>query len=174
MPKIITLTFNPCIDKNTNISSLAPEKKLRCTKPEFEPGGGGINVSRVLHCLGEESLSIFPCGGYTGEFLKQLMGQEKLAFDSVETESHTRENLIVFEEATQQQYRFGMPGNDIEEKDWEALLKKVEETDAEFIVASGSLLPGMPAEKKVPAKQCCGELYLSLTKQNYLKLIVFS
>lgn len=46
MAKIITVTFNPTIDKSTTISALIPEKKLRCSQPYFEPGGGGLNVSK--------------------------------------------------------------------------------------------------------------------------------
>ena len=146
MAKIVTLTFNPCIDKNTTISSLAPEKKLRCTSPQFEPGGGGINVSRVIKCLGGESLAIFPAGAHTGNFLKTLMQREGLTFAAVETTSYTRENLIVLDESTRLQYRFGMPGNPITEQECRALLEAVEKADAEYIVASGSLMPGMPVD----------------------------
>lgn len=146
MAKIVTLTFNPCIDKNTTIPSLAPEKKLRCSPPNFEPGGGGINVSRVIKCLGGESLAVFPAGAHTGNFLKHLMEREGLTFVTAETASYTRENLIVFDESTRLQYRFGMPGNKIAEHEWKALLAEVEMADADYIVASGSLLPGMPVD----------------------------
>jgi 6-phosphofructokinase 2 len=146
MAKIVTVTFNPCIDKNTIIPSLAPEKKLRCTTPEFEPGGGGINVSRVIKCLGGESLAIFPAGAHTGNFLKSLMKREGLQFATADTSSYTRENLIVLDESTKLQYRFGMPGNPITTEDCDALLAEVEKADADYIIASGSLLPGMPVE----------------------------
>lgn len=146
MAKIITLTFNPCIDKNTVIDKLVPEKKLRCSLPEFEPGGGGINVSRVIKTLGYDAPAIFPAGGYSGKFLTHLMEKEGLTFTVVETRTHTRENLIVVDEATRQQYRFGMPGSEIAEAEWKALLTAVEKTEADYIVASGSLLPGMPAD----------------------------
>ena len=52
MSKIITLTFNPCIDKSATVPQLIPEKKLSCSEPNFEPGGGGINVARVIKKLG--------------------------------------------------------------------------------------------------------------------------
>jgi 6-phosphofructokinase 2 len=146
MAKIVTLTFNPCIDKNTTIPSLAPEKKLRCSPPVFEPGGGGINVSRVIKCLGGESLAIFPAGAHTGNFLKKLMQREGLSFATAETASYTRENLIVLDESTKLQYRFGMPGSRITDQECRALLDEVEKADADYIVASGSLLPGMPVD----------------------------
>jgi 6-phosphofructokinase 2 len=146
MSQIVTLTFNPCIDKSASISGLAPEKKLRCSPPSFGPGGGGINVSRALKNLGKASLAIYPSGGFSGKFLDDLMEQEGLQVRTAETVNHTRENFIAFDTATGLQYRFGMPGNEISEGEWKALLSAVEDTDAAYIVASGSLLPGMPAD----------------------------
>jgi 6-phosphofructokinase 2 len=146
MPKIITLTFNPVIDKTTSVNGVAPEKKLRCSQPAFGPGGGGINVTRALRNLDADSLAVYPAGGYSGKFLNDLMQQYGLHFEAVEMSAHTRENFIVFDKATGLQYRFGMPGSEIEESEWKALLEKVRDTDADFIVASGSLLPGMPVD----------------------------
>lgn len=146
MLKITTLTFNPCVDKNTTINGLAPEKKLHCSPPSFGPGGGGINVARALKNLGVESLAIFPSGGYSGKFLNQLMEREGIHFQAVDTVAHTRENFIVLDKATNLQYRFGMPGNPITAEECEQLLREVERSKADFIVASGSLIPGMPAD----------------------------
>ncbi|MGM0665158.1 MAG: PfkB family carbohydrate kinase, partial [Thermodesulfobacteriota bacterium] len=55
MNNIITITMNPCIDKSTSVDNVVAERKLRCARPRYEPGGGGINVSRALKRLGEES-----------------------------------------------------------------------------------------------------------------------
>lgn len=146
MAQIITLTFNPCIDKSTTISGLVPEKKLSCSPPAFGPGGGGINVARALKNLGEQALAIFPSGGYSGRFLNHLMEAEGLPFLAVETAAHTRENFIVLDKATNLQYRFGMPGNEIRPEEWKRLLVEVEKQNAAYIIASGSLLPGMPVD----------------------------
>ena len=62
-----TITFNPAIDKSTSIPALIPEKKLVCTRPLLEPGGGGINVARAIKKLGGEALAIFPAGGHWHE-----------------------------------------------------------------------------------------------------------
>jgi 6-phosphofructokinase 2 len=48
MSNIVTITFSPCVDKSTAVSSLIPEKKMKCTAPKLEPGGGGINVARAI------------------------------------------------------------------------------------------------------------------------------
>lgn len=146
MPKIITVTFNPTIDKSTSIPALAPEKKLRCSQPNFGPGGGGINVARAIKKLGGEAEAIFPAGGYSGKFLEELMSREGVATHVVPTRSHTRENLIVYDQSTALQYRFGMPGTALEESDWKNVLSLIEKSDAAYIVASGSLPPGVPVD----------------------------
>ena len=145
MSKIVTITFSPCIDKSTSIPYLIPEKKLKCTVPKMEPGGGGINVARAIKKLGAEATAIFPSGGYTGKFFNHLLQSENVPSVIIETTSDTRENIIVLDESTNNQYRFGMPGNDLSENEWKQCLKVVEEIDkVEFIVASGSLPPGVP------------------------------
>ncbi len=146
MPEIITVTFNPTIDKSTSIDALVPERKLRCSEPHFEPGGGGINVARAFKKLGGEATAIFPAGGYSGKFLSELMESEGVPVQVIGIKSHTRENLIVFDKSTAQQYRFGMPGSQVTEPEWQKILQAVEAADARYIIASGSLPPGVPDE----------------------------
>ena len=76
MQKIVTLTLNPAIDKSTSVKAIVPDKKLRCTPPKFEPGGGGINVSRALKKLGGTSAAMYLAGGYSGQFFKELLDEE--------------------------------------------------------------------------------------------------
>jgi 6-phosphofructokinase 2 len=162
MSSIITITFSPCIDKSTTVPSLIPENKLKCTTPKLEPGGGGINVARAIKKLGGEVVAIFPSGGYTGKYFNHLMEQEKVSSIIIETANETRENIIVLDESTNNQYRFGMPGTPLTESEWKQCLKAVEEvSNAKYIIASGSLPPGVPADiyaqlakvaKKVNAK----------------------
>jgi 6-phosphofructokinase 2 len=146
MADICTITFNPCIDKSTSISALKPEKKLRCTTPVFEPGGGGINVARAIKKLGGEATAIYPSGGYSGKFLNLLLERENINTISIEIQQHTRENMIVLDRATNQQYRFGMPGQHLSENEWQQCLRAIEESRSDYIVASGSLPPGVPLD----------------------------
>ena len=146
MTDIITITFNPCIDKSTSVSALKPEKKLKCTPPVFEPGGGGLNVARAIKKLGGEAIAVYPSGGYSGKFLNILLERENIPVVNIETQQHTRENMIVLDTATNQQYRFGMPGQHLSEDEWQRCLQTIEESSSKFIVASGSLPPGVPAD----------------------------
>ncbi len=76
MENIITITLNPSIDKSTTVHALVPEKKMRCSSPKFEPGGGGVNVSRALKKLGCSSTAVFLAGGYSGKFYESLLQKE--------------------------------------------------------------------------------------------------
>jgi 6-phosphofructokinase 2 len=145
MAHIVTLTLNPTVDKSTTADHIVPDQKLRCAAPKFEPGGGGINVSRALRRLGADSVAVFPAGGPTGQLLQELLAQEQVQQLAVETASRTRENFIVVDASTSQQYRFGMPGTPLaadEQQQVLAALQNLPEVP-DFLVISGSLPPNV-------------------------------
>lgn len=144
--KIVTLTFSPCIDKSTTVPSLVPEKKLKCTKPKLDPGGGGLNVARAIKKLGGEATAIYPSGGYTGKFLNHLVEREKIPTVIIETDQETRENIIVFDVSGNKQYRLGFPGTPLTESDLNECIHAIEDQKgSKYIVVSGSLPPGVPS-----------------------------
>lgn len=146
MNQIVTLTFSPAIDKSTTVKKLIAEKKLSCSIPKYEPGGGGINIARAIHRLGGSALAVYPAGGYSGKVFHDLLKQESVNQLSIPIKGHTRENLVVFETITNKQYRFGMPGAALSLKEFEDCLtsiKKIKHID--FLVVSGSLPSGFPA-----------------------------
>ncbi len=147
MSKIITITFNPAIDKSTRVERLISEKKLSCELPVYEPGGGGINVARAIKKLGGEATAVYLAGGYSGIRLTKLLHEESVETVVTKTRNDTRENLVVVEVATNKQFRFGMPGLKVYESEWQACLKSIEHINqVDFIVASGSLPEGIPTD----------------------------
>lgn len=146
MQPIVTLTVNPAIDLNTSVDHVVAERKLRCAPPTREPGGGGINVSRAIRRLGGSSQACFLGGGPAGDLLVRLLDGEGLTHRRLPTEGWTRENVIVDDESTGEQYRFGMPGPTLREAEWTACLDAIAELDPApaYLVASGSLAPGVP------------------------------
>lgn len=141
--KIITLTLNPALDKSTSIDKLEPESKLRCEQPVYEPGGGGINISRVLKRLGAESTAVFAAGGPSGKRISDLLRGEGVAHHAIASNGWTRENLTVYVRATQRQYRFVMPGAEMETAESQAFLDFIEAEPSSWIVISGSLPAGV-------------------------------
>ncbi len=49
---VLAITANPALDVSAVTQHIRPTSKLRCDQVERHPGGGGINVARVLHRFG--------------------------------------------------------------------------------------------------------------------------
>jgi len=147
MKKIITVTFNPAIDKSTTVAELIPEKKLSCTTPVYQPGGGGINVARAASRLGGHVTAAYLAGGYTGNYFNELLEKERIKCLVTQTNAQTRENMVVFETKSGQQYRFGMPGPDISASEWQQSLTSIATiVEMDYLVVSGSLPKGIPVD----------------------------
>ncbi len=150
MYDVITITLNPALDKSTYVNQVRPEKKMRCKDPYYEPGGGGVNVSRAIKKLGGTSCAWFLSGGPSGDILCKLLNEEGVDFKAIPIKNWTRENLMVMEENTGNQFRFGMPGPKVSDDEWRQCLTWLEEMKDEelpkFVVASGSLPPGVPKD----------------------------
>jgi 6-phosphofructokinase 2 len=146
MKRILTLTVNPALDKSTSVSGVVPYKKLRCEVPIYEPGGGGINVSRAIKKLGGSSISIYLSGGPTGAYMKTLLDMEGIVQKIRVIQEWTRENLAVTDTINEQQFRFGMPGPKVQDAEWQGVLKELQLLlrEDDYLVASGSLALNIP------------------------------
>jgi 6-phosphofructokinase 2 len=145
MAKIVTVTFSPCIDKTMSVQNLVPEKKMRCTDIVFEPGGGGINVARVLKKLNSNATAIYPSGGCNGKQFNHLMEQENIPSVIINAKNETRENITALDQSENKQYRFVMPDPELSETEWQQCLYEIEKIkEAEYIVISGSLPSSFP------------------------------
>lgn len=141
---ISTLTLSPALDKSTLVDRLVPEQKLRCTDLTIDAGGGGINVSKGIARLGGQSAAVFPVGGANGRMLCELLTAAGIHFSTVEVPGDTRENISVTETTTQLQYRFTLPGLPVTEAQADACLDLIRAQRPTYMVASGSLPPGLP------------------------------
>jgi 6-phosphofructokinase 2 len=148
MPLILTLTMNPALDIATTTEIVVPTEKLRCGEPRYDPGGGGINVARAVRLLGGEARAIFPAGGMSGAMLCDLLKDQGVPYTFVPIPGITRESFAVAEGQTGKQYRFLLPGPALSAGDQARCLDTLATyaPEASFIVASGSLPPGVPAD----------------------------
>jgi 6-phosphofructokinase 2 len=155
MPLIVTLTLTPSLDTATSTAKVYPEGKLRCQAPVFEPGGGGINVARAITHLGGQATALLPSGGPTGAHLVELLQQEGVTVDALQTHDWTRQNLHVVSDATGEQFRFVMPGAALHDDEWQQLLTKIAQLPAgTLLVLSGSLPPNMTTSAVTELLQC--------------------
>lgn len=140
---IATLTLNPALDVTTCTEKVRPQHKLRCSPPRFDPGGGGINVARVVTHLGGQATAVFPTGGPAGAMIVQLLKDQRVPIVAVPIAGATRESFTVDEGRPGDQYRFVLPGPELSDAEQAALLDALFAVpDVTHIVVSGSLPPG--------------------------------
>lgn len=141
---VLTVTLNPALDISLSVDQLVPDHKLRAEGNRREAGGGGVNVSRVLHRLGVPCVSLVVAGGSTGAELVARMRGEGLEVVDVPIESDTRESFAITELATARQYRISVPGPTV--SDVEGLRRQILAAvgSSRIVVLSGSVPPGIP------------------------------
>lgn len=157
---IVTLTMNPALDITTNADRVQPTDKVRCHDPRYDPGGGGINVARIARVLGASVSAVFPAGGETGEMLADLVVASGVPFHRIDVAGKTRESFTVNEACSGQQYRFVLPGPRLNFSERARCLGKLRlaASSAQFVVASGSLPPGVPADFYQSVADVCRQL----------------
>ncbi len=158
--QIVTLTMNPALDITTSVDIVRPSDKLRCHATRYDPGGGGINVAHIAHVLGASVLAVFPAGGATGGLIARLLSDEGVPFWQVPIAAATRESFTVNESSSGQQYRFVLPGPQLTLREQAHCLEQLRMAakSAEFVVASGSLPPGVPADFYQRVADICRQL----------------
>jgi 6-phosphofructokinase 2 len=157
---IVTLTMNPALDITTNADVVRPIDKIRCAGARYDPGGGGINVARIANVLGASVSAVFPAGGPTGGLVTELVGESGVPFDLVMIADSTRESFTVNERSTGQQYRFVLPGPQVTLAEQAQCLDHLRQAaaSAQFVVASGSLPPGVLPDFYQRVANLCREL----------------
>ncbi|MGM0574132.1 MAG: 1-phosphofructokinase family hexose kinase [Myxococcota bacterium] len=160
MKPIVTLTINPALDSFTSADEVRSRIKIRCDAPRFDPGGGGINVARAVRRLGGDALAHYPSAGHTGLLLDDLLAREGVTCCAHRVEGTTRQSFHVLDRSTRREYRFVPPGPELSGADWRACLDDLgsREDAPEWIVASGSLGPGVPDDFYARAARAAADL----------------
>ena len=144
--RIVTLTVNPAVDVAMDVAAMRAGDTTRASAESYDPGGGGINVSRVVHALGGDTRAIFARGGATGRFLEEMLSARGVPCRAIAIGGTTRISVTVHDKATGSEYRFVPPGPALSAADRERILLALSRSRADWLVASGSLAPGLPAD----------------------------
>lgn len=144
--QIVTLTMNPAVDVSTSVARMVPFTKMRCAQAHRDPGGGGINVARVLKRLGVEATAVYPAGGATGQLLANLIEREGVRSVVIPATNDTREDITIFDETSREQFRLVFPGARLTDIEWRECLESIARITPQpaYIIASGSVPPGVP------------------------------
>jgi 6-phosphofructokinase 2 len=146
MAAIFTLSLNPAIDVSSETDRVVPTHKIRTTNEEYEPGGGGVNVARVIVELGGQATLICPAGGFPGNMLDELLGAIPVPRKIVPIAGDTRISFTVFERKTGNEFRFTPNGPKLSEAELGACLDAIRAADYDYFVASGSVPMGAPTD----------------------------
>jgi 6-phosphofructokinase 2 len=146
MKPIVTLTVNPAIDASCVADEVIPMRKVRTRDERYDPGGGGLNVARVVHELGGEAVAFYMAGGYTGTALESLIELSGITAVRAPIAGLTRVSHTVYETSSGQEFRFTPEGPEVTEPEWRHCLEVLSVIDGEYFVVSGSLARGMPVD----------------------------
>lgn len=145
-PEITTFTPNPTVDLAAQAERVQPTRKTRTSGERQDPGGGGINVARVLAEFGATPRAVLLAGGVTGRFLVELLAEAGIAHRVVPIAGRTRISLTVHDRASGLEYRFVPEGPEVAPGEVAATLAALSAERARWLVLSGSLPRGFPAE----------------------------
>ena len=145
-PRLITLTLNPALDLAAEAGAVVPTHKIRMHHEHADPGGGGVNVARVVHELGGDVLAILATGGASGRVLEEMLDEVGVPRRSVLIRGRTRVSLNMLDMSSGLEFRFVPEGPTLSESEFAAFLDVVAATEGDWVIASGSLPNGVPED----------------------------
>ena len=141
---IVTVTPNPSIDRTAALPGpLTRGGVHRISSVISEPGGKGVNVARALTLAGLDTVAVLPAAD-NDPILTGLRAQ-RVRFHAVPVRGAVRTNLAITEpDGTTT--KVNEPGTGLDLAESEALALAVVELgrEAQWVVLSGSLPPGLP------------------------------
>lgn len=145
---IYTVTLNPALDKTVEIPGMALDTVNRITEMRTDPGGKGINVSKVIAKLGGESCAAGILGGGSGKMLEKLLKGEPFATRFRFVEGQTRTNLKIIDREGHTNTDINEPGLTVTAAELDALLRELlaELRPGDIVVLAGSLPKGAPQD----------------------------
>jgi 6-phosphofructokinase 2 len=157
MTKILCLALNPAIDISSDAEVVRHTHKTRTHNQQQFPGGGGINVARVIATLGGTCELMFLSGGATGELLEAMLKPLPIVERTFKIHDPVRVAFAVHETSTNLEYRFVPEGPLVTEAELAPVFEAIASSDADYVVASGSLPRGAPDDTYVRLAQIAAE-----------------
>lgn len=145
---IKTLTLNPAVDKAVTIDRFTVGQVNRISTVRLDAGGKGLNVARVLHHLGVQTLAVAPVGGPPGRFLADRLTAEGIPFRFLDIAGETRTNLKVVDPVLGSHTDINEPGPSLSAADLDRIGRLLLDdlTAGDWVVFSGSVPAGVPKD----------------------------
>jgi len=145
---IVTITLNPAIDKTIELNHFSLGALNKVENAILDPGGKGINVSKVVESLGGKSIATGFLGGGTGKYIENALNEMAIANDFVQIDGETRTNLKIFDRSSKETTEINEQGPNVTEEQIKQLIEKVEKMIMPpcIVVISGSAPKSVPAD----------------------------
>lgn len=145
---IYTVTLNPALDKTVEIPSLTVDAVNRITTMRTDPGGKGINVSKVISKLGGKSIAAGILGGDTGRAILSALEDMGLATCFHFVDGETRTNMKIIDPVSRTNTDINEPGVTVSEELLDELLSVLTDkvVEGDIVVISGSMPKGSPED----------------------------
>ncbi|CAI8872869.1 1-phosphofructokinase [Bacillus pseudomycoides] len=139
---IYTVTLNPSIDYVVQAEYFTLGTVNRAEKDMKFPGGKGINVSRVLHRMGIDNTALGFIGGFTGQFIEDVLKSEGVRTNFVHVDGDSRINVKI---KGQEETELNGQGPVITDEQLGQLMNKIENMQAgDYLVLAGSIPASIP------------------------------
>jgi 1-phosphofructokinase family hexose kinase len=145
---IITVTLNPAVDQTLVLERFLPGDTNRVRESRIDPGGKGINVSRVLRELGRESMAAGLAPGSLGKFVEHALLELGILCDFVHTRGQTRTNLTVVDDEKHETTLLSYRGPEIDPRHMQTLENRLRRylKPSDWLVIAGSIPPPISAD----------------------------
>jgi 1-phosphofructokinase family hexose kinase len=145
---IITVTLNPAIDQTLVVPRFVAGDTIRVKSSRFDPGGKGINVSRVVQELGGQSVAMGFAPGGLGRYIEQTLEGQGIDTDFVHTRGETRTNITILDEGRHMHTILSDPGPTIDRESVATLRRRLKRRlhAGDWLVLAGSIPPPLTGE----------------------------
>jgi 1-phosphofructokinase family hexose kinase len=145
---IITVTLNPAVDHALDLEKLTVGDTNRVLDSRIDPGGKGINVSRVLRELRRESMASGLSPGSLGRFVEHSLLEQGILCDFVHTRGQTRTNLTVVDETSHETTLLSYRGPEVDPRHIATLEVRLRRyiSPGDWLVVAGSIPPPIEAD----------------------------
>ncbi|MDA1475719.1 1-phosphofructokinase [Bacillus changyiensis] len=150
---IYTVTLNPSVDYIVHVESFSLGGLNRSAYDTKYPGGKGINVSRVLNRHDVPSKVLGFVGGFTGDYIKSFLEEEKLETAFHEVKGDTRINIKL---KTGDETEINGQGPAISEEDFSVFLAQFSTLkEGDIVVMAGSIPASLPQDTYEKIAEAC-------------------
>jgi len=140
---IATLTLNPSLDLTASLKKVDLRDINRVPEIQRDPGGKGINISRIIRRLKGSTVAYGFIGGDTGNKSCELLKKEGVRTDFVRIAGDNRSNISIEITGKRGQIKINEDGPSVKAGDFRKLFSKLSAlTRRDCLIISGSIPAG--------------------------------